>query len=130
MKWYIASRKKDAHLVENISKTLELKNQQISYKWIEQKSLKPYGDNSVECKKIAYEISSSIQDSNVFVLISDEQGTDMFVELGIAISSFEHSSLPRIYIIGEHNKRSLMHFHSSIKHCDSINQVLELEKVK
>jgi hypothetical protein len=51
----------------------------------------------------------------------------MFVELGIAIANYEQNKKTKIYIVGEHNKRSLMHLHLSITHMDSLNDVFLTE---
>ncbi len=67
---------------------------------------------------MAKKIESEIKKCDTFVLISDRAGTDMFVELGIATSLKK-----KIYIVGKWNKRSLMHFHPSIKHVDLLNLV-------
>ncbi len=57
------------------------------------------------------------------VLISDPEGIDMFVELGIAISNALESGKPKIYAVGDYNKRSLMHFHPKINHVNNLEEI-------
>lgn len=69
---------------------------------------------------MAAKIEKEIKSCDVFILISDKAGTDMFVESGLAIAFKK-----RIYVVGRWNKRSLMHFHPQIKHVDSLEELLE-----
>jgi len=72
-------------------------------------------------------MSLALAHADVFVLISDEAGTDMFVELGIAIAQWMQNKKMRIYIVGKHNKRSLMHLHPAINHVNRIEEIFEKE---
>lgn len=127
MKWYFASRTKNRELIRSVIKLLKDYDHEISYDWTVLEKLEPYSENAEKNKEIADKIPSAIRDADVFVLISDPSGTDMFVELGIAIYSWIKNRKPRIYIVGEYGKRSLMHFHPSIMHKDSLISVLKKE---
>jgi len=120
MKWYFASRTRHQETISKIYQTLRNKGHTVVFDWTQLKIVKPYEEHS--CKAIAEDISTSIPNADIFVLISDAAGTDMFVELGIALA---HKK--KIYVVGEHNKRSLMHFHPSIIHVDTIKEVLDKE---
>jgi len=123
MKWYFASRTKHRELVKNISNILEKQGHEIVFNWTVLEGLVPYNQNIKKCNETAQKISSAIPKADVFVLISDSEGTDMFVELGMAIANYEQNKKTKIYIVGEHNKRSLMHLHPSITHLDSLKDV-------
>ncbi len=125
MKWYFASRTRHKEIVKSIGKILESHNHELSFDWTSLDKIIHYDEYL--CKEIAEKISSAIYNTDVFVLISDPEGTDMFIELGIAIKSFLDNKKPKIYIVGEYNKRSLMHFHPSIIHMDSIEEVMNIE---
>lgn len=127
MKWYFASRTRHKDIIKSVGKLLEKYNHNIIFNWTSLDKLIPYDKNEDLCKDISQKISSSIKDSDIFVLISDPEGTDMFIELGIAISSFAKNKSPKIYVVGEYNKRSLMHFHPSIIHMNSLKEVLTKE---
>lgn len=127
MKWYFASRRSQEDFVRSIIATLKKEGHEIVYDWTDLGSLKPYHENAEQCNKISYDISASLADVDVFVLISDAAGTDMFVELGIVIGYWMKSRKSRIYLVGEHNKRSLMHLHPAIIHMDSLQEVMEKE---
>ncbi len=125
-KWYIASRMSQRFLVNNFIETIKKEGDTIAYEWSSLGSLAPYYKHQEECSRVAQNITTAIMGVDVFILISDREGTDMFVELGIALASLKK---PRIYIIGEYNKRSLMHFHPQIIHKDSFEEVLACEKI-
>lgn len=127
MKWYFASRTKHKDTIKLIGNLLEKYNHKIIFDWTSLEKLIPYNQNENLCKNISQKIFSSIKDSDIFVLISDSEGTDMLIELGIAISSYIKNKVPKIYIVGEYNKRSLMHFHPSIIHMNSLKEVLTKE---
>ncbi|NCT00059.1 hypothetical protein GW765_03730 [Candidatus Parcubacteria bacterium] len=129
MKWYIASRIKHKDLVKKTISDLIKSGEEISYDWTKIGSLKPYRENSKESSIIAKEVSEAMKDTDIFVLISDEAGTDMFVELGIAIGCWLTRKDMRIYVVGECNDRSLMHFHPSISRVDNLNDVFKNENI-
>ncbi len=68
---------------------------------------------------MAARIEREVKNCDIFILISDKAGTDMFVESGIAIALKK-----KIYIVGKWNKRSLMHFHPNITRVDSLESLI------
>lgn len=129
MKWYFASRIKHQPKVKQICDFLESKNETIVSKWIYKDSLKPYEENSSAVQSFSKEVVDSLLDCDIFVLISDPEGTDMFIELGICLAKNELSKNSKIYIIGEHSKRSLMQLHPSIVHLKNLEELFEIEEI-
>ena len=123
MKWYFSSRTKHEKKINYLSALISQYGHEISFDWTTLGLLKPYYQN----KEVPQRILKSISDSDVFVMISDKNGTDMFVELGIAIQNYYEKEVPRIYVVGKYNSRSLMHFHSSINRVKSIEDVFQKE---
>ena len=121
MKFYFASRFRYKEKISEISKLLESKKHKVISSWINSPSLKPYEENEKECRLMAKNIESEIKKCDVFVLIDDRAGTDMFVELGIAISLKK-----KIYVVGKYGKRSLMHLHPQIKNMLSMDDLLRM----
>ena len=127
MKGYFAAITKHGLILNRIIKTLREDNHEVVFDWTSLESLKPYSKNSEKSKEMANKISLAISNVDVFVLISDPAGTDMFVELGIAIAYQMQNKISRIYIVGKYNKRSLMHFHPSIIHVNNLKEVFNKE---
>jgi len=128
MKWYVASRTKHKELVKSFVSTLKQHGHEFVYDWTKLE-LAPFHEHNLDHSRIAHEITKAITDVDVFILISDAEGTDMFIELGIAIGKWLQDKKCRIYIVGEHNKRSLMHLHPAIVHADSLTDVLKREGI-
>jgi hypothetical protein len=130
MKWYFASRVRHTEKLIQVCKFLESQNHEIGSTWVYGKSLKPYHENVAEVQKVGTENSLEILKSDIFVMISDPEGTDMFVELGIALGkNITGLGVPKIYIVGEYSKRSLMQLHPAVIHVDTLNQVFAYENV-
>jgi len=129
MKFYFAARTRHKDMIKEVIGDLINKNHEISFDWTILEDLTPFNQNQDKCKKTAENISMALNDTDVFVLISDLAGTDMFVELGIAIANFMSNNKPKIYIVGEHNKRSLMHLHPSVIHVDDLEEVFVRENI-
>jgi hypothetical protein len=124
-KWYLASRTKHRNKVKSIIKMLRFLGDDVSYDWTQLQDLYPIFKHKELCNKIAGKISHAISKTDVFVLISDQAGTDMYVELGIAISSASRTKKPVIYAIGKQNKRSLMQNHPLIIHKETFDEILD-----
>lgn len=127
MKWYFASRMRHKDKINKIVDFLKLQGHEIVFEWSSLDSMKPYEENLRESSLIAKNISYSLKNVDVFVLITDEAGTDMFVELGIVIGRWLDDKNIRIYAVGPFNIRSLMHFHPAIIKVDNLSDVFRLE---
>jgi len=123
MRWYFASRTKHKEKIKAICKELISQSDEISYNWTLESPLIPYHENSRKSIDVAISISQAIEVTDIFVLLSDLGGTDMFIELGIAISNALEMGIPKIYVVGENNKRSLMHFHPKINHVNNLEEL-------
>lgn len=127
MKWYFASRMRHREFIDKIVNFLKSQNHSVVYNWSKLGSLKPYHENSDKSSLVAREISNTLKDVDIFVLIADEAGTDMFIELGIVIGRWLDDNKTKIYVVGKFNDRSLMHFHPAIKRLDKLSDVFSIE---
>ncbi|MFA6476592.1 MAG: hypothetical protein WCV68_04280 [Candidatus Paceibacterota bacterium] len=131
MKWYFAGRVRHKEKLKEIFKYLEIKGETVLSDWVYEGSYKPYDENLDKVQTLARRVVVSLLETDIFVLISDPEGTDMFVELGVCLAQDKISpGSIRIYIIGEHSKRSLMQLHPSIKHLKDVRELFEEEKIE
>lgn len=121
MEFYVASRFALKKQVKEIYKKLKEKGHKIIYDWTKDSLTRPYKKNSKEAMKIAEKSIYASQSCEVFVLISDKGGTDMYGELGSAITSKK----PKIYVIGEHLDKSKFFFHPNVKRMKNIEDVIK-----
>ena len=127
MRWYFSSRTRHEKQINYLINFLSKHKHEISFDWTSLGPLKLYEENKGPCLRASEEVSESIKDSDIFVMISDKEGTDMLIELGLAIGNNMEKHLPRVYVVGDYNQRSLMHHHPSIKHVKSIEDVFQRE---
>lgn len=125
MKFYISSRVKHKEEVQDISSLLEEKGHDNTFDWTEYSSLKPYGDNIDKSKEFSLKVEKAIKDCDLFILISDEAGTGMYTELGMAMQKALKEKVPKIYIIGDYLSRSVFYFHPIINRVNNIEEVLD-----
>ena len=99
MNWYVASRVRHKEYLREVSEKLKGLGETVTSDWLYQDSLKPYEENDVAVKALSESVVQAVLASDVFVLISDPEGTDMFVELGIyRMLNWEHYYSFPIYI--------------------------------
>lgn len=128
MEWYFASRRRHGEKINYLCNFIsKYPCHKISLNWTDLGDLKPYNKNRRINELISDNISKAIMESDVFTMISDKEGTDMFIELGNAMGGNILRAKPRIYVVGPYNNRSLMHFHSSINRVKSIEDVFKNE---
>ena len=130
MKWYFASRTRHQKKIHALSEFLKKQGEEIVSDWIytDSQTLMPYTENLAASQDLSERIVTSILDCDNFVLISDPEGTDMFIELGIALARTASKS-PSIYIIGKYSKRSLMQLHPSTIHLETIEELFKQHQI-
>ncbi len=125
MKIYLAARFDKKQEVRNLYKRFQKLGHEIAADWTLHKSIKPYENNSEIAREYSAEDVDAARNCDIFILITDEAGTGMYVELGAAISSNLEHRKPKIYVIGEHTSRSMFYFHPSVNRRKTIDEVLE-----
>ncbi len=126
MKIYIAARFGEKERVQDLYKKFQDKGHEISIDWTTHKSIKPYEDHPGLACSYSVEDINGAKNCDVFIILTDEAGTGMYVELGIAIASNLERGKPDIYAVGEFNSRCMFYFYPSIKCVNSIEDVLKL----
>jgi hypothetical protein len=125
MKWYFASRTRHKEKLITIRKHMEAVGEVVLSDWVYFEGILPFSENGEKVKNAALQCSESASNADIFVLISDPEGTDMFVEFGIALAA-KHTT---IYIVGPYAKRSLMQFHPRVKYAISLEEVFDAENI-
>ena len=129
MKWYFASRTRHQEQLRNIADQLEQQGETITSRWLYIQKFESYDENRETIKQFAQDVVTQIQDADIFVLLSDAGGTDMFLELGVALGKHASGHPISIYIVGKHSKRSLMQLHPATRHVGSLGEVFEKEGI-
>jgi len=131
MKIYVATKFQEKEKALGIIKELKELGHEISCDWTTHKSIKPYQNNQELAKRYSQEDINGVLNCDIFILIiDDELGGGMNIELGAAIASNLKSGKPKIYVIGKYEK-SMFAFHPSVKIRNSVKKVIsEIEKHK
>ena len=129
MKFYIAARWSLKQKVRAIHKSLKRIGHEVVGDWTLHKPIKPYDQNKILSKQYSIEDIQGVRDCDIFLLLSSENGTGMYIELGAAILSHLEHGKPKIYIIGNYNSRSMFYFHPSVNRRKNLDEVLnEIDK--
>lgn len=113
----------------DVANFLKDKGEAVTSEWLYADSLKPYAENLNAVQVFTKELLKSLLECDIFVLISDPEGTDMFIELGACLAKKEITGDCRIYIIGKHSKRSAMQLHPSVKHIENFAELFKVEGI-
>lgn len=126
MDFYISARTREISRVRMMYSLLEERGHSISYDWTQRygKIKRPYIENPSEVRKLSQDVLEGIKNSDVFILLIDKNGTDMYSELASALSFNLDNSKPLIYIIGERDSPSIFSFNSSVKFRISLEDIL------
>ena len=125
MKVYLAARFDEREKVREMQARLRELGHEITADWTTHDALARYGDLPDKARAYAVEDLQGVVDADVFVfLTSASVGTGTHTELGTAIREFQATGRPRVYVIGEHNTRSIMYFHPAVERRPDFEWVL------
>ena len=125
MKAYVAARFDKKQEVLGLHQLLKQRGYEIAADWTTHKSIKPYEQYKQLAGEYAVEESAATMNCDVFIILSSDAGTGMYVELGAAIASCLLRDRPKIYVVGENNICSMFYFHPMVQRCDTAGEVLE-----
>jgi len=125
MKFYVAARFDLREEVKRIHKLLKEHGHEITYDWTNEEKIKPYDKNQELASRYSIKSVRGVRDSDVFILISDAAGTDMYGEIVAAIISNSIDKKPQIYVIGNYLDKSKFFFHPSVNRRRTIEEVLD-----
>ena len=125
MKFYIASRFANKDRVLEMAGKLEELGHSWSFNWTRHQSIKPYSENKELAEQFGVDDFEGVLDADIFIILGDEAGSGMYVELGAAMASNALKGGVKIYSIGEYNERTPFHFHPMVKRLESFEEVLE-----
>ncbi len=125
MRFYIAARFDKKQEVLEIYRRLQDRGYIVSSDWTQHKPIKPYENNQELARRYSIEDIEGVINSDIFIVLSDDAGTGMYVELGAAIATNLQKGRPIIYVVGENTSRSMFYFHTIVRRRKTIDEVLE-----
>lgn len=122
---YVSTRFAKKEEVKEIYSKLEKLGYTRSGDWTEHKAIKPYSKNQELAKIYSARYAEGIRKADLVIIISDNAGTNIHSELGVAIDYALDYERPLIYVIGEYLDTNLFFFHPAVKRRKTIEDVVE-----
>lgn len=127
MKFYVASRTARTKEVKEIIETILSKGHEITHDWtgVENATLeRPYHKHKEVVREFALKDVEGAKNAEVFIILGDNSGTGMYVELGAALASNA-----RVYAVGEYNDATVFHFHPQVTRVGTIDEAFNDLKI-
>ena len=126
MKIYIASAFTEKERVAQLFERAKGLGFEIAGDWTIHRLVKPYEENKEISKQYAEEDISSVRNSDVFILLSNQEGsTGAHVEFGAALALAKEKGKPKIYVVGDHTSRSLFYYHHLVNIRKDIEDIFQ-----
>jgi hypothetical protein len=127
LKVYVTGKFEKKPIVLDLYERLKKMGHMISYDWTKHIEIKPYSEHVELATTYSDSEINGISQSDVFIYLSDREGTALKMEVGAAIMAKKLSGNPKyIYIIGEHNDKSPWFMNERlVKRFDNIDDVLK-----
>lgn len=115
-KFYIASRVRDKDVSKSLEASLKQKGYDSVTYWLGRENIQqPLSSNQDYAREIAVEALRAVAECEIFILLSDEGGTGMYVELGAALAKSLTDADMQIFVVGEHDgASSVFTYHPSV----------------
>ena len=74
----------------------------------------------------------AVLDTDIFIILTDELGSSMYVEMGVAFASQKLTGKPKkIYAIGPHFDRMVFYQHQNVQRVNSVQEIItDLQAVR
>ena len=125
MRFYVSSRVKSMDKVRAAFKLIKERGHEITEDWTAHPEMKPFNENLDLAAKCSVRDVDGVRNSDVYILLTEEGGTGMYVELGFAIAFNLEKGKPDIYVIGEHTSKTMFSYHPAVRRKNTIEDVLE-----
>ncbi|MDP3987038.1 MAG: hypothetical protein Q8P81_02315 [Nanoarchaeota archaeon] len=125
MKIYVAGKFEKKDLIHEVYRRIEELGHEVSYDWTTHKPIKPYPQNSDIAAQYSDNELEGIAKCDVFIYLTDENGTTLPMEFGAALGLAKTRNRPLVYAVGEFNDRSPWFFNRLVRRKDSLDDVVE-----
>lgn len=124
-KVYIASRFAKKEEARSLLKKLDAQKYESVTIWLDFPNLRPLEENLTKTKECAEKCLVAINTCDIFILLSDEAGTGMYIELGAALSQSVQFSKPKVFVVGPHGTNSIFSYHPNITWLQNLDELFK-----
>ena len=82
----------------------------LTLDWTSLPHIRPYSTNFDEARRIAELEATAVTEADALILLADERGVGLFVELGIAIGQGK-----RVYVLTSSAEQTIFYYHPKVK---------------
>ncbi len=120
MKFFVSGKVGVERDVRAAMKALKDAGHEITFDWTKIDQLRPYDENAEASREAALKESCGVEDADVLIILANDRGVGMYVELGIAIGS----GIP-VRVVTDVESRTMFFHHPLVKKVDSLEQILK-----
>lgn len=127
MKFYVASSITNKAEVRKLFGTLKTKGHEVTTDWTLTDEIPEdaRGLRRDYTQSIAKRDFEGIRECDAFVLLSKPaEGRSMYVELGLAIATYEATGKPLVFVVGPDNDESVFYFHPAVQRVGTLEEAL------
>lgn len=122
---YIAARYKDIEKVKEGYKIAKQHGYEINHDWTNYHHVDEPSKKPSIAKQRADDDIFGATNATVFIMLMDQGGCGMWIELGAAIQSSLTRLTPEVYVVGNITDRSIFFYHSWVTIKPTIEDVFE-----
>lgn len=136
VKAYVAGRISRQNEVKEIVETLKAVGVVITREWTWTDTItsekeaaayrkREYTQPSQKYHREAEDDIQAVLEADVFIILTDEQGSSMYVEMGVAFAAQKLTGKPKwIYAIGPHFDRMVFYQYKNVKRVNSVQEIV------
>ncbi len=127
MKFYIASRFTRKKEVREIIEKLKKLGHIITRNWTIHEETYPFHEHAKLSKKYSEEDIDGIRECEIFIALHDDTAgsTGMHTEIGAAIALNIEKGMPKIYVVGIEDSKSMFFYHPCVNLRKKVDDVLK-----
>ena len=120
MKFFVSGKVGSDNDAKKLMDLLRTAGHEITFDWTTISHLRPYDVNVAASREAAVLEASGVKEADVLIIVADDRGVGMFVELGIAIGV----GIP-VRIINNKESRSMFFHHPLVKQVKDMDEILD-----
>lgn len=117
-KVYVSGRSSIRDGVEGAIEKLTEAGFEVTFDWTKHPRI-VYKDEPNKAREYLQVELKAIDNSDAFILISDKEGTGMYVEMGYALAKDKP-----VYVVGKWNTKPIFMYHPAVIKCGTVEEVI------
>ncbi len=121
MKLFVAGKIGKEEKARKVMQMIRQAGHQVTFDWTSIPHLSPYEDNEEMARKAAILEEQAVAECDALILLADEQGIGMYVELGMALARGKP-----VFVIGGEIAPTMFLYHPSVQRVKTVSEALNI----